>query len=300
MKKIAVVINPTSGGGRTLKEWPRIEAELIATGHAVTGHISSSEADFRAKTRAFARRFSALGICGGDSSLTIAAEELAAAKFKGDLVFLPAGSVNDIVLDIDASQKERAKRLYLGELSTAQQGKQFIGQANWGLGVVVNRWVGKVLTTLPALRRYQQTIGTLCIILAHLLRREKVMSTLQIGNRLLSGHFSIVLVTQLQHWASGLRFAPDANFYAPEFQVVTVRRTGLLKLIRIILAAKTGQHLNFREVEVSQAREVHLHFAKAAAVQIDGDILRFNGREVTGQKFRLSKLRTQIKLSAYH
>lgn len=300
MKKIAVVINPTSGGGRTLKEWPRIEAELIAKGHAVTGHISSSEADFRAKTRAFARRFSALGICGGDSSLTIAAEELAAAKFKGDLVFLPAGSVNDIVLDIDASQKERAKRLYLGELSTAQQGKQFIGQANWGLGVVVNRWVGKVLTTLPALRRYQQTIGTLCIILAHLLRREKVMSTLQIGNRLLSGHFSIVLVTQLQHWASGLRFAPDANFCAPEFQVVTVRRTGLLKLIRIILAAKTGQHLNFREVEVSQAREVHLHFAKAAGVQIDGDILRFNGREVTGQKFRLSKLRTQIKLSAYH
>lgn len=300
MKKIAVVINPTSGGGRTLKEWPRIEAELIATGHAVTGHISSSEADFRTKTRAFARRFSALGICGGDSSLTIAAEELAAAKFKGDLVFLPAGSVNDIVLDIDASQKERAKRLYLGELSTAQHGKQFIGQANWGLGVVVNRWVGKVLTTLPALRRYQQTIGTLCIILAHLLRREKVMSTLQIGNRLLSGHFSIVLVTQLQHWASGLRFAPDANFYAPEFQVVTVRRTGLLKLIRIILAAKTGQHLNFREVEVSQAREVHLHFAKAAAVQIDGDILRFNGREVTGQNFCLSKLRTQIKLSAYH
>jgi diacylglycerol kinase family enzyme len=126
------------------------------------------------------------------------------------------------------------------------------------------------------------------------------MATLQIGNRLLSGHFSIVLVTQLQHWASGLRFAPDASFYAPEFQVVTVRRTGLLKLIRIILAAKTGQHLKFREVEVSQAREVHLHFAKAAAVQIDGDILRFSGREVTGHNFRLSKLRTQIKLSAYH
>jgi len=300
MKKIAVVINPTSGGGRMLKEWPRIEAELIATGHAVTGHISSSEADFRAKTRAFARRFSALGICGGDSSLTIAAEELAAAKFRGELRFLPAGSVNDIVLDIAAAQRESKKYLCLGELATENFSKLFIGQANWGLGVVVNRWVGKVLKTLPALRRFQQTIGTLSIILAHLLRREKVMATLQIGNRLLSGHFSIVLVTQLQHWASGLRFAPDASFYAPEFQVVTVRRTGLLKLIRIILAAKTGQHLKFREVEVSQAREVHLHFAKAAAVQIDGDILRFSGREVTGHNFRLSKLRTQIKLSAYH
>jgi hypothetical protein len=141
----------------------------------VTGHISSSEADFRAKTRAFARRFSALGICGGDSSLTIAAEELAAAKFKGDLVFLPAGSVNDIVHRYRCLAERAGEAALSGRTQYSTGGKQFIGQANWGLGVVVNRWVGKVLTTLPALRRYQQTIGTLCIILAHLLRREKVM-----------------------------------------------------------------------------------------------------------------------------
>lgn len=300
MKKLTVIINPTSGGGRTLSEWPRISSELLATGHKITQYISSSEADFREKTRMYARKSTALAICGGDSSLTIAAEELAAARYRGELVFLPAGSANDIVLDIDAVRGERAKAMFLGELTTKGHRKNFIGQANWGLGVIVNRWVGKVLATLPVLRPLQQTIGTLSIILAHILRRERVRATLHIGNRLLSGEFSIILVTQLKHWASGLRFAPDASYYVPQFQIVTVRRTGLLKLIRIILASKNGAHVTFPEVEIMQAQNVTLKCVKPTAAQIDGDILRAGGHELLKDEYQISKRQTAFRLSAYH
>ncbi len=298
MKRIAVIINPTSGGGRTLSEWPRIEADLNARGYAVTQHISTSEADFRAKARAFARRFTALGICGGDSSLTIAAEELVRVKFKGDLVFLPAGSVNDIVSDIEEHSAERRAALHLGSLMAGASEKKFIGQANWGLGVVVNRWVGRLLRWFPWLRPLQETLGTLCIIAAHLLRRERVSATLQIGNRLFSGNFSIVLVTQIRHWASGLRFAPAADYAAAPFQVITVRRTGLFRLIRIILAARTGQHLAFPEVDSFIADSLAVQFHKHAAVQIDGDILRVDGKEMQHLRYLLHKQRTLMRLTA--
>jgi diacylglycerol kinase family enzyme len=300
MRKIGIIINPTSGGGRTLREWPRLEADLNATGHEITQHISTSEADFRATARAYARRFTALGICGGDSSLTIAAEELAAVKFKGELIFLPAGSVNDIVIDIDEAAVNKGGALYLGELSAAGERKAFIGQANWGLGVVVNRWVGRLLGAMPALRKFQETLGTLCIIFAHLFRRETTYATFTIGNHRVSGQYSIILVTQLKHWASGLRFAAGASFYKPDFQVVTVRRTGLIRLIRIILAAKTGGHTAFSEVEVFSAQSLRLEFLRPVAVQIDGDILRAREKELLSGRFDLAKRKTAMRLGAYH
>lgn len=300
MRKIGVIINPTSGGGRTLREWPRLEAALVSQGKTITQHISTSEADFRATARAYARRFNALGICGGDSSLTIAAEELSALKYKGELLFLPAGSVNDIVIDIDEAQGKMSGSIYLGELSAEKERKVFIGQANWGLGVIVNRWVGKLLRVLPPLRKFQETIGTLCIVAAHLLRRETVFATFNIGNRRVSGRYSIILVTQLKHWASGLRFAAGASFYSPDFQIVTVRRTGLIRLIRIILAAKTGAHTAFSEVEVFSSPSLSLQLLKPAAVQVDGDILSAREKEVTSGRFDLVKRKTTMRLSAYH
>jgi diacylglycerol kinase (ATP) len=298
MKRIAVIINPTSGGGRTLIEWPRIEAQLVASGYRITKHVSTSEVDFRAQARAFARLFPALGICGGDSSLTIAAEELLSAKFKGNLLFLPAGSVNDIVRDIELHTDRRDYALYLGSLAAGDREKLFIGQANWGLGVVVNRWVGHVLHRMPFLRPLQETIGTICIIVAHVLRREKISATLYIGNQLFSGNFSIILVTQLSHWASGLSFAPAADYCSPRFQIVTVRRTSLIRLIRIILAARTGAHLAFAEVESFAAESVAILLSKPAAVQIDGDILRDIRRELKFPQYHLQKRRSSMRLSA--
>ncbi len=300
MKKIAVIINPTSGGGRSLNDWPRLETRLIAAGYGITKHISSSEQDLRASVRAYARRFTTLGICGGDSSLTIAAEELAAIKFKGELVFLPAGSVNDIVIDIDEQQGKANAPFYLGELCAGNHRKQFIGQANWGLGVVVNRWVGKILRVAPLLRKFQEGIGTLCIIFAHLLRRDKVYATFTIANERVSSAYSIILVTQIRHWASGLRFAPDASFYSPEFQVVAIRHTGLIRLVRIILAAKDGKHTAFPEVQIYSAQEVCVEFMNPTSVQIDGDILRDGQNEIKTNTFELTKLKTAMRLRAYH
>lgn len=300
MKKIGVIVNPSSGGGRSLNDWPRLEAQLVAAGYGITKHISSSEQDLRATARAYARRFAALGICGGDSSLTIAAEELAAAQFKGELLFLPAGSVNDIVIDIEEQQGKGKAAFYLGELLAGSQRRQFIGQANWGLGVVVNRWVGNILRVIPFLRKYQETIGTLCIIAAHLLHRDKVYAKFTIANERISNVYSILLVTQIRHWASGLRFAPDANFYEPEFQVVAIRHSGLFRLIRIILAAQMGKHTAFEEVQIYRAPKMTIEFLRPAAVQIDGDILRDGKNEITARNFELKKTRTAIWLGAYH
>lgn len=295
--KTAVLINPHSAGGRTLALWPKIRAQLEADGQLITSHTSASEADFRTQTSQFAKKFRSIAICGGDSSLTIAAEELAAVKYTGELRFLPAGSVNDIVLDIREQSREKRRAVYLGQIMAGNAHKTFIGQANWGLGVVVNLWVGKTLQTLPILRPLQNFIGTLSIILAHLLRRECVQLTIQADAQQRSGIFSVVLVSQIRHWASGLVFAPEASYLKPEFQVVTIRRCGLMRLIKIILAAKNGGHLRFPEVESYAAREIEIFSEKAIGVQIDGDILRDRGKEIQHRSFVLKKKKSALSLT---
>jgi diacylglycerol kinase family enzyme len=200
--------------------------------------------------------------------------------------------VNDIVLDITEQNREKDSPIYLGHLAASAETHSFIGQANWGLGVVVNRWVGKVLRTLPFLRPLQNLIGTLSIIVAHLLRKEKVSLQIQADKTTLKGEYSIVLVSQIRHWASGMRFCPEASYLKPEFQVVTVARCRLFRLIKIILAAKTGGHLRFAEVSAITAKQVEIRSEKALHVQIDGDI-----PAVKGQEFILKKKKTGFHLA---
>ncbi|MBS0619615.1 MAG: hypothetical protein JSR44_15630 [Spirochaetes bacterium] len=294
-KKIAVLINPTSAGGRSLKTWPQFKAGLVAENYTIEECISSSETDFRRQARKVARDFDRVAVCGGDSSLTIAAEELLQARFKGELIFLPAGSVNDIQLDIAGQTTSPRSKLYLGHLAVESHEKNFIGQANWGLGVVVNRWVGATLRTLPFLRALQNFIGTLSIIIAHLTRREFVDATIIADTHKLSGRFSILLITQIRHWASGLLFAPQASYYSPEFEVIAIRRTGLITLIRTILAAKNGAHLVLPHVVRFSGKSISVRLKAPRAVQIDGDILRAQNREFVGIEFSLEK-----KASLFH
>lgn len=295
-KSIAVIVNPSSAGGKTLLRWPEFEQSLITAGFSVTKHFSTSESDFREAVRYFSRKFKMIGVCGGDSSLTIAAEELQEKKFRGELVFFPAGSVNDLVLAIGAhSLKPRS--IFLGNLEGPADQKLFIGQANWGLGVVVNRWVGKILAALPFLRPVTGLIGFVCIVVAHVLHRELVEAEIIAGKSRSKDDYSIIIVSQISHWASGLNFCPGASYASPVFQVVTVKRCGLLRLIRIILAAKNGGHLAFDEVSQSEAATVTLHFAWPQAVQVDGDILRAAGAEVLAADYSLGKLKTGFTLS---
>lgn len=287
---LGVIVNPSSAGGHSLVVWRKL-------GLTVPHHISSSEQDFRAKVREFSRRYKTIGVCGGDSSLTIAAEELLAVNFSGKLQFIPAGSVNDIILDIRENSESKATAAFLGNLVAGNAAKFFIGQANWGLGVVVNRWVGKTLHTLPFLRPLQNFIGTLSIIIAHLLRREQVTLSIKTGKEMVHGTYSVVLVSQIRHWASGLLFAPHASYLRPDFQIVTIRRCGLFRLIKIILAAKNAGHLGFLEVESRLAREIEIVSETAISVQIDGDILRDGVKEIRQREYRLHKKKSALRLS---
>lgn len=295
-KKIAVLLNPSSAGGQALKKWPRFNQSLETQGFQVTQYTTTSEADFRVHARAFAKSFRTIGVCGGDSSLTIAAEELRKAKFSGELIFLPAGSVNDIVLDIEEQQAPHSKGLFLGAVTCDGQTKEFLGQTNWGLGVVVNRWVGGILSRMPFLRAFQNSIGVLCILTAHLLRREIVRARIELAHGVLEGEFSILLVSQLRHWASGLRFAPEANWYLPSFEVIAVERTNIFVLMRILLAAKSGGHLKFPQVHYRQTEELSIQFKKAVPAQVDGDILRRNQREIHSKLYALHKNKSKLRL----
>lgn len=298
VRKIGVLINPTSAGGQAVRTWPEFESALVTGGFDITSHTTSSESDFRSRTRAFARRFSTIGICGGDSSLTIAAEELCSAGFRGKLVFLPAGSVNDIVLDIREQRAQKAQNIWLGEVIAGSTSKHFIGQANWGLGVTVNRQVGAMLGSMPFLRGATGLIGFFAIVVGHLLRRDIVQARIELDHKTLEGKFSVILATQIRHWASGLRFAPHADWHAPVFEIVTIRRCGLLRLIRILLAARTARHLQFAEVELHSSRRVKLTLNSAAAVQVDGDILRDAAGELRLSEYDLLKKKSRFVLSA--
>ena len=295
-RRIGVLVNPASAGGRAVKIWPEFARLLTAGNFEITHYTTTSETDFRVHARAFVGRFDTIGICGGDSSLTIAAEELFAAGFDGELIFLPAGSVNDIVLDIREQRAARASTLWLGEIAAGNTRKNFIGQANWGLGVVVNRQVAAILRNLPFLRPLTGLIGFFLIVMSHVLRKDVVRARIDLGEQQLEDDYSIILATQIRHWATGLRFAPGADWHSSDFELVTVSRCGLWRLLRIIRAAKDARHLAFPEVGQYSARRNSVRLDEPAAVQVDGDILHDDTGELRSSVYRLAKKKSRFVL----
>jgi len=184
--------------------------------------------------------------------------------------------VNDFALEFRG-----AGPIYLGQLNGS---KLFLGQTNWGLGVVVNRWVGKILRALPFLRSLQNPIGALCLIAAHVLRRELVCAEINIDGKKISGTYSIILVSQIKHWAGGMYFCPAADAYSPKFQLVLVERSNLIGLLRNINLGKVGK------LTAHEGNRITIKLQKPQSAQVDGDLT------APAMEFHSSKIKTQFSL----
>ncbi|MCX7631781.1 MAG: diacylglycerol kinase family protein [Turneriella sp.] len=275
----AVLLNPSAGGGRALRRWQYFSQQL---GNS-TCYVSKSESDFRDAVRRLARNHRRIAVCGGDSSLAIAAEELAAVAFRGELLFLPAGSANDIARHLSAAKK--TGNVYLGRIQSDASTRIFLGQANWGMGVIVNRQLAAVLSRLPFLRAVTSGIGFCAIVANHLMAKEVVVAEIQAGKEKLCGQFSSIVVSQIRYWASGMLFAPGADWHSTVWQVVAIRRCPLLRFLRILWAARQGQHLYFPEVAALMATRVEIRCQKVQWVQCDGEV----PDELAGTHFFVTK-----------
>ena len=269
MRRVALLVNPSAGGGRAARALPAVEHAL--RGHDVTFRTSLT------RDLPHARDLARAAAQAGETIVTLSGDGLAgtvAAILRetpgGVLGVLPGGRGNDLcrVLGIPlepvaacavvAGGIERA--LDVGDVD----GRTFLGIASLGFDSDVNRIanaapsaLGKLVYTYAALRALPGW--------------RPAAFALELDGRRRDFTGYSVACANARAYGGGMLLAPGAELDDGLLDVVITEQLPKWRFLRNLPRVFRGTHLRLPQVRVERAREVRVGADRPFAVYADGD-----------------------------
>jgi YegS/Rv2252/BmrU family lipid kinase len=268
---LAILVNPHSAGGRTLKLLPRVEA-----------YLDARRADFRvARTRSLEHGVeqALVAVEAGELPVVMSGDGLlgaiggAVAETETPLGIVPGGRGNDFAraLGIPADPEEaiavvlagHSRRIDVGEAN----GKRFVGIVSVGFDSEANRvanetsWLrGNLVYAYAALR-----------VLAGWKPAGFTIALSEEERIRVSGYS--VAVANSRAYGGGMFIAPDAELDDGQFDIVAVGEVGRLRFLFNLRKVFKGTHVEEDEVRVLRAPRLELSASKPFPVYADGEHL---------------------------
>jgi YegS/Rv2252/BmrU family lipid kinase len=267
---LALLVNPSSGGGRSLKLLPRVEQALDQ--RRVVFRVQRTRGLEHGVDQALA------AIEAGEVPVVVSGDGLigaiggAMAGAETPLGIIPGGRGNDLarVLGIPddpegavaALLDGEARRIDVGEVN----GKRFLGIVSVGFDSEANR----VANETHFLR------GNLVYVYAGLrtlIGWKPARFTLAAGERRFRFGGYSVSVANSRAFGGGMFIAPDAELDDGEFDIVTVGEVGKLRFVGNLPKVFKGTHVEEDEVRVFRASRLELSASRPLPVYADGEHL---------------------------
>lgn len=267
---LALLVNPHSAHGRTLKLLPRLEHELDARRIVFRVERTKGLEDGVERALRAVEAGEVPVVLSGDGLIGAVGGALAGSETP--LGIVPGGRGNDLarVLGIPSDPEAaaamlaagRTRRIDVGEVN----GKRFLGIASVGFDSEANRlanetrWLrGNLVYAYAGLRT--------------LIAWKPARFTIAVGERRerFSGHS--VSVANNRAFGGGMFIAPDADLEDGEFDVVTVAEHGKLRSLAILPMVFKGTHVEEDEVRVFRTPRLELSASRPFPVYADGEHL---------------------------
>jgi YegS/Rv2252/BmrU family lipid kinase len=266
---LALIVNPSAGGGRAARALPDVRRALTALqlDHRVEHTRSLEHAQALASTAVEAGE---LAVAFGGDGL-IGAVAAALRDTDGILGVLPGGRGNDfartlgIPLDpVEACQvigRGVARSIDMGEAG----GRTFIGIASCGFDSVANRIAnetrlvrGNLVYAYGALRALSGW------------RPARFTIELDGGEpRSIVGY--TIAAANAKAYGGGMWLAPDASLEDGMLDVVIVGDVSKLRFIRLLPSVFKAEHVHQPQVEVLRGRELRISADRPFTMYADGD-----------------------------
>jgi YegS/Rv2252/BmrU family lipid kinase len=267
---LALLVNPSSAHGRTLKLLPRLEQELDARripfrvertrglDHGVERALRAAEAN------------EVPVVLSGDGLIGAVGGALAGSATP--LGIVPGGRGNDLarVLGIPAEPAAAAAMLAAGETRRIDvgevNGRRFLGIVSVGFDSEANRLANETRWLRGNLVYAYAGVRTL-------LGWKPARFTIRAGEerRRLTGYS--VSVANSKAFGGGMYIAPDADLEDGEFDVVTVGEVGKLRFLGNLPKVFKGTHVEEDEVRVCRTSRLELSASRPFPVYADGEHL---------------------------
>ncbi len=268
--KLALIVNPHSGGGRAARSLDAVRGALAGAEHRVEMTESLEHARELARTAVAAGEVAVA--FGGDGLIGAVAGALAsAARGEGVLGVLPGGRGNDFArglgIPLEPVQACRTltggveRALDLGEVN----GKTFIGIASCGFDSDANR-IANETTLIRGNLVY--AYGALRALLGW----KPATFTLSLDGdrtRTLTGY--TVAAANSTAYGGGMLIAPDASLTDGQLDVVLIGDVPKLRFLRLLPTVFKGEHVRHAGVEVIRASEITVQADRRFTMYADGD-----------------------------
>ena len=269
-REVALIVNPSAGGGRAARALPGVEARLRALG--ITAAVDATrDLDHAAELAvAAARRGRVVVTLSGDGMLGKVAGAL--CEVPGAIVgVLPGGRGNDfarvvgIPLDAEAACEVIAtgvpESLDMGQAA----GTPYIGIASLGFDSDANR----IANEAPArLGRLVYVYGALRALASW---KPADFSVEVDGRRIRFTGWGLAMANS-KAYGGGMFVAPDAELDDGALDVVRLERTSKARFLRSVLPKVfKGEHVNEPSVHVLRGTVVRVESSRPFVVYADGD-----------------------------
>jgi YegS/Rv2252/BmrU family lipid kinase len=265
---IALVVNPTAGGGRARRVLPGVVAALRAAG-AEVDVVESRGLDHAVEVATSAARDGALvAALGGDGMVGALAGAVAAVD--GRFGVVPAGRGNDFArtLGLPSDPVAAARVLLDGrerrvDLGVAA-GRPFVGVAGIGFDSEVNQ-VANATTAIKGRAVY--VYATLRVLGSW--RPAGFEVTVDGTRHAYTGY--MVSVANSPYYGGGMRVAPFADLTDGALEVVMTHHIGKARFLATAPKVFTGRHVDQPSIHCARGREVRVEADRPFTVYADGD-----------------------------
>jgi YegS/Rv2252/BmrU family lipid kinase len=267
---LALLVNPHSAHGRTLKLLPRLEAALDARRIAFRVERTRGLDDGVERALRAAEAGEVPVVLSGDGLIGAVGGALAGSETP--LGIVPGGRGNDLarVLEIPTDPEAVAAMLAAGETRRIDvgevNGKRFLGIVSVGFDSEANRLANETGWLRGNLVYAYAGVRTL-------LGWKPARFTVAIGERRERFSGYSVSVANSKAFGGGMFIAPDADLGDGEFDVVSVGEVGKLRFLGNLPKVFKGTHVEEDEVRVFRASRLELTASRPFPVYADGEHL---------------------------
>lgn len=266
---LVLLVNPSSGGGRSLKVLAQVETLLdarrvpfrvVRTRSLEHGVAKTLEAVEASETPVVISGDGMIGAIGGALATTPAPLGIVPGGRGNDLARV-LGIPTDPEAAIDVVLAGHSRAIDVGEVN----GKPFLGIASVGFDSDANRRANE--------SRLRGNLVYLWAALRTMATWKSARFTIAIGDRHTRMEGYDVVVANSQAYGGGMFIAPDAELDDGEFDIVTIADMGKIKALYNLTKVFKGTHVRIPQVQVMRASELTLTASRPFAVYADGEHL---------------------------
>jgi YegS/Rv2252/BmrU family lipid kinase len=263
--KCLFIVNPASGAGQ--KDWEQIISDFFKDRpEEIEFFRLEKDEDNKKNLVAKIKEYkpARLIAAGGDGTIKMAAEVVMESKIP--LGVIPAGSANGMAkeLEIPLDPPAALELSVTGDPSPVDlifiNGEYCIHLSDIGLNA----------SMLEQFEQFETRgfLGYGKALIKMMGRHQFMRVTLHANNRVIKRKVVMAVIANASKYGTGAIINPDGTPSDGEFEVVLVRRLGLLELTKMIITRKP---LDGKKVEIIKCKRMRLTVSRPYPFQIDGE-----------------------------